>query len=284
MEKVGIVTDTISCVPQDIVREYGIQVVPTGLVIDGRDYRDTDLSNDEFWKLFYQAKKHPTTNAVSPADFLAAFNQLDASVEGIVVITVSAALSATHAAAQQAKEMFRKEKPTVEVEVIDSKTAAGAEGFVVIEAAKAAREGKSFREVVQVASAMLPRVKFVTAMETLKYLIQSGRAPKTAVIGDMLKVKPIIGMVSGTGLVESLGRARGKKKALEKLAELAEKNLDTGKPLHVMFHYTDGIGLAEELRDIVASKLKCEKVYFSPYTPVMASQTGPVVAVSFYNE
>ena len=55
MSKVGIVTDTISCIPRELVKEYDIRVVPVGLVIDGKGYKDTDLTNDEFWKLFYQA-------------------------------------------------------------------------------------------------------------------------------------------------------------------------------------------------------------------------------------
>ena len=184
---------------------------------------------------------------------------------------------------QQAREIVKSEHTGLNIEIIDSKTAAGALGFIVLEAARAAQAGKSLAEVVEVAQNIIPKVKFTVAMDTLKYLIKSGRAPKTAMIGDMLQVKPIIGMVNQTGLVENLGRARGKQKAMLKLVELMKEHIDTEKPVHLMFHYTDGIAPAEELRDTVTSQLNCAEVYLTPYTPVMASATGPVVAISFYS-
>jgi fatty acid-binding protein DegV len=69
----------------------------------------------------------------------------------------------------------------------------------------------------------------------------------------------------------------------EKLVELMKEHTDTTKPLHVMVHYTDGIVAGEHLKELVTSKYNCVEVHLTPYTPVMASQTGPVIAVSFYS-
>ena len=284
MSRVGIVTDTTSCLPPELVKEYDIRIVPVGLVIGGKHYKDTDLTNEEFWQLFYAANGSTSTAAASPGECASVFEELIKSHDSIVCIVVSKALSATFEAATQGKELVREKNPEIKIEIVDSRTSAGALGFVVIEAARAARAGRSFEEVVQVANDMIPRVKFVTAMDTLKYLIKSGRAPKTAVIGDVLGVKPIIGMVSNTGLVENLGRVRGKQKALAKIAELAREHIEPGKPVHAMFHYTDGVAAGETLRDMITSQIDCEEVYLTPYTPVMASATGPVVAFSFYTD
>lgn len=283
MSEVGIVADSTGCLPPELVKEYGIRIVPVGLVIDGKGYRDTDLTNEEFWKLFYQAKELPTTSSASLGDFASIFTDLGKSTDSIVCIVVSKALSATHEAAVQAREMVKAENPNLNIEIIDSKTATGALGFIVMEAARAARAGKSLAEVVQVVQDMIPRVKFLVGMDTLKYLIRSGRAPKTAVIGDLLQVKPIIGMVSGTGLVENLGRVRTKRKAMVKMADMMKDYIDTSQPVHLMVHYTDGIAAGEELKDIITSRLDCAEVYLTPYTPVMASATGPVVAIAFYS-
>lgn len=284
MSKIGIVTDTTSCLPPELVKEYDIRIMPVGLVIGGKHYQDTDLTNEEFWQLFYAANGSTSTTAVSPGDFASVFEELSKSCDSIVCIVVSKALSATFEAATQGKELVREKNPEIKIEIVDSRTSAGALGFVVIETARAARAGKSFNEVVQVANDMIPRVKFVTAMDTLKYLIKSGRAPKTAVIGDLLGVKPIIGMVSNTGLVENLGRVRGKQKALAKIAALAREHIEPGKPVHAMFHYTDGVAAGETLREMITSQIDCEEVYLTPYTPVMASATGPVVAFAFYTD
>ena len=283
MPNVAIVTDSTSCLPPELIKQYGIRIVSVGLIIDGKPYRDSDLSNDEFWALFYQAKTLPTTSAASPGDFASTFIDIAKSTDAIVCIVLSSVLSATHEAAVQASEIVKSEYPRLNIEIIDSKTATGALGFIVLEAARAAQRGKNIAEVAQVTQDMIARVKFIVGMDTLKYLIKTGRAPKTGYIGELLQVKPIVGMVSGTGLVELLGKVRGKRKCMLKLAELVNKYIDTNKPVHLMVHYTDGIRPGEELRDIITSRMKCEEVYLTPYTPVMASASGPVVALSFYS-
>jgi DegV family protein with EDD domain len=283
MSKVAIVTDTISCIPPDLVKKFNIHIIPANLVIDGKNYRDTELTNDEFWKLFYQTKNQITTNAVNPSDFEALFSQLAKNSEGIVCILVSKELSATNNSAQRAKETLKQKIPSLKIEIIDSASATGAQGFIVLEAARAAQAGQVFNEVVKIAQEMTSRVKFLTVMQTLKYLIRSGRAPKSAVIGNWLHVKPIIGMVNGSGLVENLGRERGNDKAIEKIVGMVKDYTDTTKPLHVMVHYTDGIAIGEKIKDMVTSRYNCSEVYLTPYTPVMTSQTGPVVAIAFYS-
>jgi DegV family protein with EDD domain len=130
---------------------------------------------------------------------------------------------------------------------------------------------------------MIPRAKFVVTMETLKYLIKSGRAPKTAYIGELLQVKPIIGMINNTGVVENLGRVRGKQKAMTKLVNLMQEYIDISKPVHLNVHYTNRIEDGEKLRDMVTSQLNCTEVYLTPFTPVMAGHTGPVLSLAFYS-
>lgn len=283
MSKVAIITDSISCIPANLVKEYDIKIIPVGLVIDGRCYLDTEITNEQFWKLFNATRAPVTTTAAGPGDFVNIFTELAKSTDSICCILVSKALSATHESACLAGEMMKQQSPALKIEVVDSKTASGAQGFIVLEAARAAQQGKDLLEVARAAREMIPRVKFLVTLETLKYVIRSGRAPRTAVLGDMLKVKPILGMVSGTGLVENLGRGRGIRKAMGKMLDMAIDYIDTKKPVHLMVHYTDDVAVGEELRNMVTSRLNCCEVYLTPYTPVMASQTGPVVAMAFYS-
>lgn len=283
MSKVAVITDTISCLPANLVKEYGIEIIPVSLVIDRKNYKDSEISNEEFWNLFNHTKEPITTNATNPADFETAFYKLAQNTDNICCILVSKQLSATYSSAVTARDNLKQKMPALKIEVIDSATATGAQGYIVLEAARAAKSGKDLAEVVKVAQDMVPRVKFVTVMNTLKYLIRSGRAPKSAIIGNWLKVKPLIGMVTGTGLVENLGRERGMDKAIAKIVNLVKEYADTGKPLHVMIHYTDDKALGEKIKQIVTSRYNCIEVYLNPYTPVMASQTGPVVAIAFYS-
>jgi fatty acid-binding protein DegV len=128
----------------------------------------------------------------------------------------------------------------------------------------------------------IPRVNFFCALETLKYIIRSGRAPKAAMIGDWMQVKPIVSIDKETGLVENVEKARGMARALDKMIAMLERAIDKNKPIDLMVHYTDGIAAGEKLREMVTSRVSCAEVYLTPYSPVMASQCGPVLAFSYY--
>jgi len=282
MAKVGIVTDTIACLPPEKIKEYDIRIIPVALNINGKPYRDgVDIDPDGFWKMFPDVKEF-TTGAPALSEYTDILADLKRTTDSIVCIFVSKALSAITEAGVQASNLFKRDNPGISIEIIDSRTAAGAEGFIVEEAARAASEGKKLAEVVQIAKDTIPKVKFVTIMETLKYLIRSGRAPKTAYMGELFQVKPIIGMLNNTGLVENLGRARGWEKAKAKLLEIIEGQIEAGQPVKVSVHYTSSRAEGEQLKQMVTSRFNCIETYFTPYTPVMSGHTGPVIAVSFY--
>jgi fatty acid kinase fatty acid binding subunit len=283
MAKVGIVTDTIASLTPEKVKEYGIRRVPVTITINGKSYRDlVDLSSDGFWKLFPKMKEFGAA-APALAEYTNIFKEMSQTTDNIACTFVSKGLSATYEIAVQARDLFLKEHPGVKIDIIDSRTAAGAQGFITLEMARAAAAGKSLAEVVQVANAMIPRVRFVCALETMKLLIKIGRAPKTAYMGELFQVKPIIGMVNNTGLVENLGRARGMEKTMLKMLELMEQYVDRNKPAHVNVHYSNSIGDGEQLKKLVTSRFNCAELYFTPYSPVMCGAVGPVVAISFYS-
>ena len=246
--KVRIVTDSTSCLLPELVAKYDIRVLPVGLVIDGELYRDCiDISLEEVWNHLLHDKQL-TTAAVSPGDFMNTFTELADSTDCIICILVSKALTATQESAFQARRLIRSQHPNLQIEIIDSKTSAGALGFIVTEVARTAEQGKGIREVVGVARDMISRVVYLAALDTLKYLINIGRAPRVTNVGELLKVKPIIGFVDDTGLVEVVARVRGRNKSLAKLVDLVENYIDTELPAHFMVHYADGIEAAEQIR------------------------------------
>jgi DegV family protein with EDD domain len=284
MADVGIVTDSIACLPPEIIKEYDIRTIPVALNINGKPYRDgVDIEPEGFWKMFDEVKEF-TTGAPALTEYTDILSELAKTSDGIVGIFVSQGLSAIGEAAVQAADLMKKENPNLNIEIVDSRTAAGAQGFLVEEAAKAAKRGESVSEVVQVVKDTIPKVKFATAMETLKYLIKSGRAPKTAYMGELFQVKPIIGMLNNTGEVENLGRARGWDKALVKLLDIVAETISSSQNVRFNVHYTNSIEDGGKLKQMVMDRFNPSEIYFTPYTPVMAGHTGPVMAVSFYHQ
>jgi len=265
------------------MEEYGIASVPVGLVINGRLHRDcVDISLEEICQLFETLEKQPTTSAVSPGDFVSVFTELADVTDSIVCILVSKVLTATHESAYLARRMMRPKHPAVNIEIVDSRTSAGALGFVVLEAARAAAEGKSPEEVVAVIRDMISRVYYLAALETLRHLVNMGRAPRSGNVGEMLGVKPIIGFVDDTGLTEVVARVRGKNRSLAKVVDLIDRYADTDRPMHLMVHHSNGTADAERLMAMVTERYTCAESYLTPYSPAMVGATGPMVGLSFY--
>ncbi len=290
MSKVRIVTDSTTCLPPELIEQYDIRVMPLGLVIDGKACRDgVDITTDEFWEMFKDLKvlkdleEHPTTTAVTPGEFVNVFSELAKTTDSIVCILVSRALSATHESAYHARRLVRPEHPNLRIEIIDSRTSVGAQGFIVLEAARAAQENKSLEEVTDIIRDMMSRVIYIATLDTLKYLIKSGRAPKSTTVGELLGVKPVIGFVDDTGLLEVIARVRGKQKTISKMVDLVKKYIDTQKPVHIMVHHCDSLQDAGELKEMVTSRYRCVESYMTEYTPVMVTHTGPMLGLSFYS-
>jgi len=282
MGKVGVITDTVACLPPDIAEQYGIGIVPIPLNINGKAYLDqVDITSEEFWKIFNDIKTF-STGAPAQGVFLEKFREMSRTCSDIVCTFVSKQLSAIHECAFQARDMYKQENPAVNIEILDSRMAAGAQAFIALEMAKASQSGKSLTDVIKVGEAAIPRAKFLCAMETLKYIIRSGRAPKTAYMGELFRVKPIIGMVNNTGLVENLGRVRGKAASIKIMIEMIKDYADCSKPLHIFAHYTNNIEDGNRIKALVTSQYKCDEVYMTPYSPVMSGHTGPVCAVAFF--
>ena len=283
MGNISILTDSLAGLPAELIKQYEIKIIPGVLTIDGKNYRDNiDITPDQFWKLFPSIKTY-TTAAPSPGDFMKFFQEAGKTSSDILFIATSKHLSGIYQSAFSAQEILKSENPQLHVQVIDSKYAVGATGFVVIEAKRAAEAGKSLDEVLQTIQGMIGRVKSVASMETLKYLIRSGRAPKTAYIGELFGIKPLVGMISGNGLAESLGTVRGKERSFQRLIEMIAEYADIKKPLHAMVQYTNSLADGQKLAGMVKARYNCTELYITPYTPIIAGHSGPINSIAFYS-
>jgi len=284
MAKVRLVTDSTNCLPPELVAQYNIKVVPVGLVLGGKIYRDfIDMTPDQFWRLFPTLTEEPTTSAGSPGDFVTAFTEVVQAGQDVVCVLLTKALTATAESAFLARKLVKADFPNANIHIIDSRTSAGALGFVVLEAARAAEAGKSTEDVLAVVDDMCSRVLYLSAVESLRYMIRIGRVPRNAEIGEKLGVKPIIGLVGDSGYTEVVSRVSGKENALKKIVDLVKKYIDPKLPLHIMVHYSLKKEDGEALRDLMLARYKVTEAYFTTYSPVMVAATGPMVGVSFYS-
>lgn len=215
--RVRIVTDSACDLPQSVADELGIEIVPLTIRINGVEYVDrADLTPAEFWAKCASSPTLPETAAPAPGQFEAAYRQLAADgATGIVVVNLSAALSATM---QSAELAARAVAPDITVTVVDSEQVTLGLGLIVADVARLAKGGASHQAVVDRAKDLAGRTKVWGALDTLENLKKGGRiGGAKAMLASALAIKPIIEVRDGK--VEQGGKQRTRSKALAFLVE-----------------------------------------------------------------
>jgi len=286
MRRVGIVTDSTACIPEELVAKYDICIVPLMIIFEGKSYRDgIDMSPGEVYRIMRRRENLPTTSTPSAGDFLDAYRRLSEQAESILCITLTSQQSKVYDTALVAKEMAKEMLTNTAIEVIDSRAVGGALGLIVIEAARAASQGADLAEVAEVARGMMPRVHFIAMLDTLFYLARTGRTGRAAAwAGTLLKIKPVLEHTTSTGVTMPVARPRTKVKALRQLVEIMSERVGDS-PVHVIAHHADELEDGEKLKAEIASRFNCVELYLTEFTPGMGVHAGPgVLAITFYTE
>ncbi|MFC1955752.1 DegV family protein, partial [Chloroflexota bacterium] len=175
MSDIAIVTDSIACIPREQAEYFKIRIVPANIFFNGNLYRDMiDLTSAQVYDFLDKAPQFWKSSAASPEDYAEAYRELH-DAHNILVITISSKLSMFCVSAKAAKEIVQKELPSTVIEILDSETAAAAEGLIALAAAQAASEGKAFEEVVTIAREVKERVRFLGLLETIRHVYRTGR-------------------------------------------------------------------------------------------------------------
>jgi DegV family protein with EDD domain len=270
MPPVAVVTDSTSYLPPELVERDELTVVPLYVVFGGdRTVPEVEITDyPAFFEELRTAEKLPTTSQPSVGDFTAAFEPLLEAGREVVSVHISGGLSGTTEAARQAKEtLTRDDKGGERIEVFDSTTAAGGLGFMVLAAAKAARDGASAREVVEHVAEARKELRLWFAIDTLEFLKRGGRiGAASAWIGSTLRVKPILTVENEMTPVE---RVRTSSRAFERLLEYARSCADSGADAWSAQH----INAPDNCDALVAD---CREIYGSE--PTIVSEIGPVLS------
>ncbi len=284
MARVGIVTDSTACVPPELASELAMQVIPLQLAFDDEVYQDR-LSPDAsaFYAKLRTTRRPPATAAPPPGVYADTMLRAAESARTVLCLTVSRQFSAMHDAAVQGAELARERRPGLDVRVLDSGAAAMAQGFVAIEAARAARQGAGIEQVLDRARELMPRVQLLVCLDTLSYLARSGRVPRLIVwASSPLQVKPLVEFVGGK--YRPVGIVRSKAKAVDRLLQLLERR-SGGGALHVCVQHTNVPSEAADLAERVRQTLRPTELYVQEFTQVMGVHTGPgLLGFSFYTE
>jgi DegV family protein with EDD domain len=282
---IAIIADSIACLTKEQVEEYGIRIIPTNILFNGRIYRDLfDLSSAQAYEFLEKAPEFWKSSAASPEDYLDIYRELGKHVRNILVVTISSKLSMFYSSAIAAKEIYKEESPKTIVEVLDSQTAAAAEGLIVLAAARIAAKGKPFNEVMAIAKGVKERVKFIGLLETIRFVYRTGRIPKVASeIGSMLSIKPVL--TSDKGRIKFAAAARTRQSGIGKMLQIMRKYVARKEPIRVAVMHADALEEALKLKEKVVAEFNCSEIFVTDFSPIMGYATGPgTLALAYYKE
>lgn len=278
MSIVGVLTDSCASIPERLIEELSIKVVPYYIHRRKETLRDlVDVQREEFFRWLATAKELPKTANPGPGDYLEAFKELARRAEGIISIHMTSLGSGAYQAALVAREMAGEALPDLRIEVIDTRNVSMCHGWMVIEAARAALAGKGLDEIVQLVRNMIPITRMIQTADTLRYLYLGGRIGKAQhLLGSLLNIKPLIGMEDG--VIVPLGQARSRLGAYRKIVGMMEEDVGPSGRVKVAFVHAAALEEVKKLRAMVEERLTCVEVLMAELSPALGVHTGPGTA------
>ena len=267
--KIGIVTDSTSDLPAYLVEEHNIQVVPTILILDGREYADgIGITREEFYTRLPSLRIPPTTAAPSIGDFATPYETLLSNgCDHIISIHSANQLTTIINAARQAAKEFPDK-----VTCIDSGSLSMGLGFQVVAAAEEAEFG--LKPALDAIESTRKRLQVSAALDTMEYLRRSGRVPvAVAALGGILSIKPMIELVDGE--VKAIGAVRTTKQADERILKFL---LERGELQRLAIMHTNAELRARNLLNEMMSRARQSvprDILFVNVTAVIGTHLGP---------
>lgn len=270
---VKVVTDSTADIPEDILQQLDIEVVPLKVHHEGETFLDgVTLKPQQFYERLAQSDELSTTSQPSPNEFVEAYRKVAGDEKhDIISIHLSAALSGTYQSATIAKSMLEDE---LNIAVVDSKKASFANGMIVIAVAEAAKAGKNLQQCLAIAEHYVKELRVYFMVDTLKYLQKGGRIGKaSALLGSLLNIKPIL-KLDEDGEVAPDEKVRGKKKALARIYEKMQQYADDAHVEVGLLHASvkDEISVIESS---VKEKLNITQLRVAELGPVIGTHAGP---------
>jgi DegV family protein with EDD domain len=274
MPPVAVVTDSTAYLTPELLQNLPISVLPLQIIWDGKVYWDNvDIHNDDFYPRLQVAKTLPTTSQVTPAQFEETYARLLDQGCDVLSLHISSKLSGTLDSAQQAKNTF----PGAHIELADSLSTSLAQGWQVLAVARAAADGANLEDCKEIAKQARVNSGLLFVLDTLEFLHKGGRiGGASAFLGMTFNIKPILEIREGK--IEAMEKVRTQSKALRRMIELVENQMNHRTPFHIGVLNANapeaGMALLEDTLDYFG-KSNVVETAITGVSPVIGVHAGP---------
>ena len=268
--EVAIVTDSTADLPQGKLEKYNITTIPLKVSIAGEEYLDqVDLTTREFLQKLEETDELPTTSQPALGKFIDVYEELAADYDYILSLHLSEKFSGTVKTAHTASNMVEG----AEIEVVDSETVTAPLGVIVTEVAKAAQEGQSLRELVDLIEQLKEQVHLYFTVDELDYLEKGGRIGKAAAfLGNLFKIRPLLTVQDGE--VAPYKKVRGERRLYNSFLNLASEIRSEGTNNLIILQglYPEK---AHTLKEKLTTQYDWETIEVQEFGSVVGAHVGP---------
>lgn len=279
MSVVAVVTDSCASIPEGLIAELKIYWVPYYIYRGKEVLRDlVTIQREAFYKWLPTARELPQTASPGPGDYLEMYQGLaDQGVRQIVSIHMTSKGSGAYQAARAAQGMIKELIPDLVVEVIDTLNVSMCHGWMAIEAARDALQGKSIAAVVAGVREMIPITRMIQTADTLKYLYMGGRIGKAKhLVGSLMNIKPLISMEDGE--IVPVGVARSRKQAYQMMVDRVAATVGERGKIKVAYMHAAAVEEAEKIKALVEKRFTIMESMIAELSPALGVHTGPGTA------
>lgn len=275
--KTVIMTDSCCDLPYDFIKESNIHVIPFSYHIDGKDYHD-DFGKSLSYKDFYNRIREgsmPTTSQITTYTFEENFRKFASQGYSVVYIGFSSQLSSTFNNAVLARNLLLEKDPSLDITVIDSKSASVGQGAIIYYVGQMLKEGKSKEEIVEWVEENKLKVNHWFVVDSLDHLKRGGRiSSASAAVGTLLDIKPLLN-VDDHGKLNVIKKIRGRKKSIKALLDVLKLNIVNPEEQTIFINHGDCLKDAEYLKDLLLKEFKVRDVMMHYVGPIIGTHTGP---------
>lgn len=282
MRNYTIFTDSACDIKPELLQEWGVPFADMTFTFEGenREYTNADISVDEFYNRMRQGAR-PKTAAINADAFMRAFEPILLAGSDILYVAFSSGLSTTVNSAHMAAEELREKYPDQKIVIVDTLAASAGGGLMVYMAVQKKKEGASLEENAAYIESLVPHHCIWFTVDDLEYLKRGGRvSPTVAFVGSLLGIKPILQMDSEGHLIK-VSTVRGRKKAIEALADkYGELAYRKGEPLFIS--HGQCLEEAQELANMIKDRYGVEVTLITDIGPIIGSHSGPGTIAFFF--
>lgn len=271
-EKIALLVDSGTDVPQDVMERYGIYMIPLQIIYKERTYTDkVDITPEEVYRRLEE--EVPSTSLPDGAQIQKVLEKIkEDGYEKLLIVTISSGLSGTY----NVLRLIGQEEEGLEVYVLDTKSIGIGAGLQAIHAAELIDSGLTFEALIAQLKKEIVQNKVLFNVGTLEYLQKGGRIGLvTSIIGTALKLNPTISC-NEDGVYYTVAKSRGRKRSIDKLVEIAEEFIGNHQEFRIAVAQGDAYEEGLQLKAKIEARFpNAKEILFGTISPALVVHTGP---------